>query len=191
MDFGGEYSHAVSEIGLTNALNRHLPRLESRSVPQQRVQLHHGTSGRLDLLLSCVSGAGRTKQHLVVELKRPRTVLTEAEVAQINSYAYAVTTDERYRHDEQTRWEFWLVGNSIDDVVQWQHSDGYVRNDGRVTIRIITWGAIIDACEERLRKQRERLNYASDQTRSIEYAQRVHADADVVPLLTPRADDRA
>ncbi|AEY94146.1 hypothetical protein SHJG_p1015 (plasmid) [Streptomyces hygroscopicus subsp. jinggangensis 5008] len=189
--FGDEYSHAVSEIGLTNALNRHLPRLESRTVPQQRVQLHHGTSGRLDLLLSCVSGAGRTKQHLVVELKRPRTVLSEAEVAQINSYAYAVTTDERYRHDDQTRWEFWLVGNSIDDVVKWQHPDGYVRKDGRVIIRIITWGAIIDACEERLRKQRERLDYASDQTRSIEYAQRVHADADVVPLLTPRADDSA
>ncbi|MEW1725188.1 ATP-binding protein [Streptomyces sp. NPDC093109] len=189
--FGDEYTHAVSEIGLTKALNRHLPRLESRTVPQQRVQLHHGTSGRLDLLLSAVSGAAKTKQHLIVELKRPRTVLSEAEVAQINSYAYAVTTDERYRHDDQTRWEFWLVGNSISNEVQWQHPDGYIRSDGKVTIRIITWGAIIDACEERLRKQRERLDYASDQTRSIEYAQRVHADADVVSLLTPRADDSA
>ncbi|QEV37349.1 hypothetical protein CP978_01045 [Streptomyces nodosus] len=116
--FGDEYSHAVSEIGLAKALNRHLPRLEGRTVPQQRDQLHNGTSGRLDLLLSSVSGSGRTKQQLVVELKRPRTVLSEAEVAQINSYAYAVTTDERYRHDEETCWEFWLVGNSIDDVVQ-------------------------------------------------------------------------
>ncbi|MCX5561081.1 ATP-binding protein [Streptomyces sp. NBC_00038] len=189
--FGDEYGHAVSEIGLTKALNRHLPRLDGRTVPQQRVQLHNGTSGRLDLLLSCVSGAGRTKQHLVVELKRPRTVLSETEVAQINSYAYAVTTDERYRHDDQTHWEFWLVGNSIDGVVQWQHPDGYVKNDDRVTIRIITWGAIIDACEERLRKQRERLDYASDQTHTIEYAQRVHSDADVVPLLAPREDDSA
>ncbi|GAA2230014.1 hypothetical protein GCM10010104_23920 [Streptomyces indiaensis] len=109
-------------------------------------------------------------------------MLSEAEVAQINSYAYAVTTDERYHRDDQTRWEFWLVGNSIDDVVPWQHPGGYVRDDGRVTIRIITWGAIIDACEERLRKQRERLNCASDQTRSIEHAQGVHAYTDVVPL---------
>ncbi|MEV8597626.1 ATP-binding protein [Streptomyces sp. NPDC052012] len=189
--FGDEYSHAVSEIGLTKALNRHLPRLEGRTVPQQRVQLHNGTGGRLDLLLSCVSGAGRTKQHLVVELKRPSTVLSETEVAQINSYAYAVTQDERYNHDEETRWEFWLVGNSIDDVVQWQYPDGYVKKDDRVTIRIITWGAIIDACEERLRTQRERLDYASDQTHSVEYAQRVHADADVVSLLTVREDDSA
>ncbi|EKX65366.1 hypothetical protein PV416_16670 [Streptomyces ipomoeae] len=60
-----------------------------------------------------------------------------------------------------------------------------------MTIRIITWGAIIDSCEERLRKQRERLDYASDQTHSIEYAQRVHADADVVPLLAAREDDSA
>jgi hypothetical protein len=138
-----------------------------------------------------VSGAGRTKQHLVVELKRPSTELSEAEVAQINSYAYAVTTDERYRHDEETRWEFWLVDNSISDVVQWQYPRGYVKDDGRVTIRIITWGAIIDSCEERLRKQRERLDYASDQTHSIEYAQRVHADADVVPLLAAREDESA
>lgn len=189
--FGDEYTRSVSEIGLTNALNRHVPRLEGRTVPQQRVQLHHGTSGRLDLLLSAVSGAGKTRQHLVVELKRPRTVLSEAEVAQINSYAFAVLTDERYRHDEQTRWEFWLVGNSISEEVQWKYPDGYVKKDERVTIRIVTWGAVIDACEERLRKQQERLNYASDQTRSIDYAQRVHADADVVTLLTPRADDSA
>ncbi|MDW8805904.1 ATP-binding protein [Streptomyces scabiei] len=189
--FGDEYNHAVSEIGLTKALNRHIPRLEGKTVPQQRVQLHSGTSGRLDLLLSCVSGAGRTKQHLVVELKRPRTVLSETEVAQINSYAYAVTQDERYRHDKETRWEFWLVGNAIDDVVQWQHPDGYLKNDGQVTIRIITWGEIIDACEERLRTQRERLDYASDHTHSIEYAQRVHADADVVPILASREDDSA
>lgn len=189
--FGDEYNRAVSEIGLTKALNRHIPRLEGRSVPQQRVELHSGTSGRLDLLLSGVSGAGQAKQHLVVELKRPRTVLSDEEVAQINSYAYAVTTDERYRHDETTRWEFWLVGNSIADEVQWQYPRGYVKNDDRVTIRIITWGEIIDACEERLRKQRERLAYASDQTRSIEYAQRVHADADVVPLLASREDDSA
>nr|BAK19909.1 putative DNA mismatch repair protein [Streptomyces rochei] len=189
--FGDEYNHAVSEIGLTKALNRHLPRLEGKTVPQQRVQLHDGTSGRLDLLLSCVSGAGRTKQHLVVELKRPRTVLSETEVAQINGYAFAVTQDERYCHDEDTRWEFWLVGNSIEPVVQWQYPDGYVKKDGRVTIRIITWGAIIDACEERLRIQQQRLNYASDQAHSIDYTQRVHADADVVSLLATREDDSA
>ncbi|MCX4564689.1 ATP-binding protein [Streptomyces phaeochromogenes] len=189
--FGDEYNRAVSEIGLTKALNRHIPRLEGRTVPQQRVQVHTGTSGRLDLLLSAVSGASRSKQHLVVELKRPRTVLSETEVAQINSYAYAVTQDERYRHDEETRWEFWLVGNSIHEVVQWQYPDGYIKNDSRVSIRIITWGEIIDACEERMRTQRERLDYASDPAHIIEYAQRVHADADVVSLLTPREDDSA
>jgi hypothetical protein len=76
-------------------------------------------------------------------------------------------------------------------VVQWRHPDGYVKNDSRVIIRIMTWGAIIDACEERLRGQQERLDYASDQTRSIEYAGRVHADADVLPLLATREDDSA
>ncbi|MGE9282275.1 hypothetical protein ACP4B2_27515 [Streptomyces rochei] len=75
--FEDEYTHGVSEIGLTTALNRHLPRLDGRTVPQQRVQVHNGRSGRLDLLLSCVSGAGRMKQHLVVELKRPRTVCAD------------------------------------------------------------------------------------------------------------------
>ncbi|MEU9647293.1 hypothetical protein AB0D72_35780, partial [Streptomyces sp. NPDC048188] len=145
----------------------------------------------LDLLLSGVLGAGPTKQHLVVELKRPSTVLSEAEVAQINSYAYAVTHDERYRADQDTRWEFWLVGNSIADIVRWQNPDGYLRKDDRVTIRIVEWGEVIDACEERLRAQRDRLAYASDQAHSIDYAQRVHADADVVQLLTAREDDSA
>ncbi|MFJ1588398.1 ATP-binding protein [Streptomyces sp. NPDC088197] len=190
--FGDEYARGVSEIGLTEALQRHLPLLEGRPpMPRRAVRRSDGTTGRLDLLLSCVAGADRTKQHLIVELKRPSQRLSEAEVSQISSYAYALTQDERYRHDEQTHWDFWLVGNSIQDVVRWQHPDGYVKKDDRITIRIITWGEIIDACEERLRKQRERLNYASDQTHSVDYAQRVHSDADVVHLLAPRADDTA
>ncbi|MFD3329590.1 ATP-binding protein [Streptomyces sp. NPDC058701] len=192
--FGDAYASAVSEVGLTEALERALGRVDG--VPRQQVRRADGRSGRLDLMLSAVSGAGQTKRHLVVELKRPSVTLAEKEVAQVRSYAFTVSRDQRYSHDDQTKWDFWLVGNAIDDVVRWMiesHGEGggLIQNDGRISIRVVTWGEILDTCEEQLKKQQERLNYASSHARSAAYAERAHADADVVQLLAVRGNDSA
>ncbi|MCX5174009.1 ATP-binding protein [Streptomyces virginiae] len=189
--FGDEYASAVSEVGLTEALERALGR--RAGVPRQQVRRADGRGGRLDLMLSAVSGAGQTKRHLVVELKRPSVTLGEKELAQVRSYAFTVSKDERYGHDNETRWDFWLIGNAIDDVVRWMiesHGEGggLIQNDGRIRIRVVTWGELLDSCEEQLTKQQERLNYASSQARSTQYAERAHADADVVRLLTAHDD---
>ncbi|MFF3343135.1 ATP-binding protein [Streptomyces flavidovirens] len=189
--FGDEYASAVSEVGLTEALERALGR--SPGVPRQQVRRADGRGGRLDLMLSAVAGAGQNKRHLVVELKRPSVTLAEKEVAQVRSYAFTVSKDERYSHDDQTKWDFWLIGNTIDEVVRWMiesHGEGggLIQNDGRISIRVVTWGEILDTCESQLKKQQERLNYASSQARSAEYAERAHADANVLHLLTSRND---
>ncbi|WP_331721224.1 ATP-binding protein [Streptomyces sp. NBC_00212] len=189
--FGDEYASAVSEVGLTEALERALGR--SPGVPRQQVRRADGRGGRLDLMFSAVAGAGQNKRHLVVELKRPSVTLAEKEVAQVRSYAFTVSKDERYSHDDRTKWDFWLIGNTIDDVVRWMiesygEGSGLIQNDGRISIRVVTWGEILDACESQLKKQQERLNYASSQARSAEYAKRAHADANVLHLLTSHND---
>ncbi|MEV6942995.1 ATP-binding protein [Streptomyces sp. NPDC051172] len=190
--FGDEYAEAVSETGLTDALNRHLAFLDGPTVPRSRrpVRRTDGRNGRLDLMLSGTIGAGSTKRHLVVELKRPSVRLGETEAGQVRSYARAVIKDDRFRHDEGTRWDFWLVGNEIDEDFAWtMDSNGLppncIHDDGRIRIWVYEWGQIIDACEQRLQRQRERLDYASSQRHLANYAERVHADADVVALLPP------
>ncbi|MFB7126423.1 ATP-binding protein [Kitasatospora sp. NPDC056273] len=195
--FGDQYASAVSEIGLTEALERHLSMLDEASGtptrrPPQQVRRADGSSGRLDLMLSAVVGAGDDKRHLVVELKRPNLTLTDKEITQVRSYAYTVTNDQRFRHDQDVKWDFWLVGNEIAPAAQWQInasnlSDGRLQDDGRVSIRVVRWGEILDNCEERLRKQQERLNYASTQARAAEYAGRVHSDANILTLVNPRS----
>lgn len=43
--------------------------------------------------------------------------LGSADVIQIEKYAQAVASDERFAQLKGVRWYFWLVGNSIDDYV--------------------------------------------------------------------------
>ncbi|MEV4526332.1 ATP-binding protein [Streptosporangium sp. NPDC049304] len=189
--FGDEFSSAVSETGLTEALERHLAILEGaapRRNSRRPVRRADGRSGRLDLMLSGVTGADKNKRHLVVELKRPSLTLTEKELAQLRSYAFAVVSDDRHKHDEKTRWDFWLIGNTIDPALEWQIKGlnlppNCAQDDGQVGLWVFRWGQILDMCEERLRKTQERLNYASSRALAAEYAERVHPDADVVSLL--------
>ncbi|MGJ5804928.1 ATP-binding protein [Streptomyces europaeiscabiei] len=191
--FGDEYTSAVSEVGLTEALERHRHLLDGSRVPRSRrtpAVRSNGQSGRLDLMLSCVGGDGSSNRHLVVELKRPNVVLGPTEVQQVTSYARAVIMDERYKHDKSTRWDFWLVGNDIHPDVEWQVAgnslpEDCLVDDGRVGIWVIRWGKVIDQCEARLRAQQSRLDYASSNADVIDYAERMHADADIVPLLPP------
>ncbi|WP_446041876.1 hypothetical protein [Streptomyces sp. SID1121] len=53
---------------------------------------------------------------------------------------------------------------------------------------MVIWGKFLDTCGSQLKKQQERLNYASNQARSAEYAARAHADASVLHLLTSHND---
>ncbi|GGK23535.1 hypothetical protein GCM10011583_64360 [Streptomyces camponoticapitis] len=189
--FGDEYTGAASEIGLTEACDRHLALLQPK-VPRARkpIRRANGLAGRLDLMLSCAAGADSTKRHLVVELKRPTVRLGETEAQQIRSYARAVTQDERFRHDKTTRWVFWLVGNSIDTDLAWAMSsnrlpENCLQDDGQTSIWVYDWGQMIDLCEQRLAKHKERLDYASGQRHMTNYAERVHSDADVISLLPP------
>ena len=191
--FGDGFSSAVSETGLTEALEQHLAILEGtapRRGSRRPVRRADGRSGRLDLMLSGVTGADQNKRHLIVELKRPSLTLTEKELAQLRSYAFAVVSDDRYKHDEKTRWDFWLIGNAIDPALEWQIKGlglppNCVQDDGRVGLWVFRWGQILDMCEKRVRKTQERLNYASSRALAAECAERANADADVVSLLPP------
>ncbi|WP_435611573.1 ATP-binding protein [Streptomyces sp. bgisy159] len=181
--FGEEYGLHVSDRSLDEVLRQHC-RLLGREdlVPTESVLMDDGRRGRVDLMLSQAARRGKgERHHLVVELKRPSTVLTMTDFGQLNSYAQAVVTADRFR-DAPVTWDFWLVGNSMDGGLrqlahQHDRMPGCALLQPRFRIWVRTWGEIIEDCQERLRFYGEQLEYQSSTEHAMDYLVREHADA--------------
>ncbi|MEV6736126.1 ATP-binding protein [Streptomyces sp. NPDC051104] len=181
--FGEEYGLHASDRSLNEVLRQHC-RLLGREdlVPAETVVMEDGRRGRVDLMLSQAARRGKgERHHLVVELKRPTTVLTMTEFGQINSYAQAVVNADRYR-DAAVTWDFWLVGNNMDEGLrqlahQHDRMPGCALSQPRFRIWVRTWGEIIEDCQERLRFYGEQLEYQSSTEHAMDYLVREHADA--------------
>jgi len=113
------------------------------------------------------------REHLIVELKRPDVKIDSEVASQIESYAFAVAEDERFR-DIKTKWVFWAVSTDMDAVVrrkisQRDRARGILFQDDeqRITIWVKTWSQIINECRARLRFFAEKLNYAPDRDSSL------------------------
>jgi len=180
--FGEEYGLHASDRSLDEVLRRHC-RLLGREdlVPAEAVLMEDGRRGRVDLMLSQAARHGKTERHhLVVELKRPSTVLTMTEFGQINSYAQAVVKADRFR-DTAVTWDFWLVANSMDEGLRQlahQHDrvPGCALSQPRFRIWVKTWGEIIEDCQARLRFYGEQLEYQSSTEHAMDYLVRNHGD---------------
>jgi hypothetical protein len=103
--FGEEYALAVDDQSLTEVLRAHVGGLGIELLDETPVVRDDGSSGIIDLMLSRAIPQPRpdSREHLIVELKRPSVVIGRAEVDQVESYAYAVKNDPRFKH-MNTRW---------------------------------------------------------------------------------------
>jgi hypothetical protein len=104
--------------------------------------------------------------HLVVELKRPHHKLNDDDVAQLRSYASAITKDERFDQPNSS-WEFWLVGNETTDTVDDLRNQenlpfGVAQNSKKYRIIVRTWAEIIGDAQHRLKFVQRSLQYESD-----------------------------
>ncbi len=180
--FGEEYALHVSDRSLHEVLVQHC-RLLGRDAPAPGPVLRtDGRPGRVDLMLSRAARHRKgERHHLVVELKRPGVVLGMAEFSQISSYAEAVMSDDRFR-DPAVTWDFWLVGNSMDNALrqlahQTDRVPGCAVSAPTFRILVKTWGEIIEDCQERLRFHSAQLEYQSSTEHAIDYLVRNHGDA--------------
>jgi hypothetical protein len=173
--FGEQYHLSVDDQSLTEVLKKHVA-LQGREVEiDEPVKRPDGTRGIVDLMFSRniqVAGS-EDREHLIVELKRPDVKIDSRVAGQIESYAFAVAEDERFR-DVRTRWIFWAVSTDMDDVVrrkisQRDRARGILFQDEeqRITIWVKTWSQIINECRARLRFFAEKLNYAPDRDSSL------------------------
>ncbi|MCY4059223.1 MAG: DNA mismatch repair protein, partial [Gammaproteobacteria bacterium] len=175
--FGEQYHLSVDDQSLTEVLRKHIVARGREVEMDAPVTRADGSRGIVDLMFSRnIQLAGtEDREHLIVELKRP-TVKIDAEVAaQIESYAFGVADDERFRSVPAT-WTFWAVSNDMDQVVarkvsQKDRANGILFQDEeqRITIWVQTWSQIINDCKARLRFFEEKLSYTPDRDSSLEH----------------------
>jgi len=189
--FGDEYTLLTSDRGLDEVLARHLAVL--RPEPRGRGRLGgtgaglrraDGSRGIVDLMLSQQRRGVDRREHLVVELKRPSVTVTQAEVAQVKSYADVVARDPQF-HGINVHWDFWVISSELDSTVtrdanQPNSPPGQIAAWNNMRIWAKTWSQIVDDCETRLRLFKDALEYDASKEHAADYINRAH-DAQTIP----------
>ena len=194
--FGEQYHLSVDDQSLTEILKTHLAGRGREVEIDTPVYRADGSRGIVDLMFSRniqLTGT-EDREHLVVELKRPGFTINADVVAQIQSYAFAVADDERFR-SVPAKWIFWAVSNDMDQVVVRQVSQRdrargiLFQDDGqRITIWIKTWSEVISDCKARLQFFAEKLNYTPDRDSSLAHLSNTYRKY-LADLFTNGSDD--
>lgn len=182
--FGEEYHLGVSDQGLEAVLKKHQRLLGRKPEKKTKPVLRQdGSQGIVDLMMSrqVPLPRGDEFEHLVVELKRPKKRIDSEVLQQIESYAFAVSSDERFR-SSKVRWVFWVLSNEMDafaekKVHQAERPPGLLHRSENpsITIWAKTWNQVLDGARGRMRFYREALDLKVGQEDGIRHLQRVHS----------------
>ncbi len=183
--FGDEFALSVDDKGLTELLRRHLDLCGVDCPVNAPVTREDGSTGIIDLMLSrrVPKNHSNEREHLVVELKAPKVKIGKNEIDQIESYAFPVIEDERFRN-LKTRWEFIVISNDFDKysqrkMDQFPNGDGIIfkqQNNGiDATIKVKTWSQVIEGCKHRYEFLRQQLNHNIDSTEGLEYLRKTYS----------------
>jgi len=181
--FGEEFNLTVNDQSLTEVLNKHLHELGREPEEDgEPVLREDGSVGIVDLMLSRSIPQPRAeeREHLIVELKRPKVSIDPKAASQIESYAFAVADDERFK-DTKTKWIFWAVSNELEESVRKKANQRnrprdllYEDEEERITIWVKTWGQLIQSCKARLEFFQKELKYSAERDSGLAYLRRVH-----------------
>jgi hypothetical protein len=180
--FGEEFHLSVDDESLTSVLQKHLKLLGKERSELAPVLRQDDSKGIVDMMLSRTIPQPKANQyeHLVVELKRPLTKIGFEETNQIQSYAFAVSNDERFR-DTNTTWQFIIISNEIKEETVKQVNQGHRPNgllfegsNQKLYIWVKTWGQMINECMAKLRFYKEKLNYNVDKSTALEHLRKFH-----------------
>ncbi len=181
--FREEYALTADDHTLATALKAHIGLLGREGLAPADLDAEvldgHGRRVVVDLMLSRVIMQERNhREHLVIEIKRPSVHIGLEQFAQIQNYATTVAEDARFAQTD-VRWEFWIVGDTIDKAVrrlaeQNNREPGVVVDSGNFVVRAVTWATIIQDARHKLKFVRDSLDYASTQGHGMDYLRRTH-----------------
>lgn len=163
--FGEEFQLTSSDENLTTVLHKHIGKLDGGHASLRSAVLRdNGREGVVDLVLGreLPAYANLRREFLVVELKRPSRKIDLAAKAQLESYAMAVASDERF-DTASTHWTFLAVSNDITPEASRMlgYSNGTfgcTHQDRTLRIGLSTWGGILNAARVRMEAFRSKLN---------------------------------
>ncbi|MCP1430430.1 hypothetical protein J3D45_002928 [Microbacterium foliorum] len=166
--FGEEWSLTGDDERLSEVLKKFLQHLGENVelATEKPIVREDGSVAIPDLVLGRqLETRANEFSHLVIELKRPNHKLTDEDVAQLRSYASAITNDERF-DQPNTSWEFWLIGNDTTNTVkemreQPGQAHGVVQVSKKYKIIVRTWAEVIGDAEHRLKFVQRSLQYES------------------------------
>ena len=172
--FGEEYNLSVSDRSLTEVLRKHRELLGEEIVIDKPVKHITQKRGIVDLMLSRVLRRHRADEleHLVIELKRPRVKIGEAEVTQIEKYALSVANDERFRTANGITWAFWVTSDEVDQYATYRMNEsGIVSSKNNITVGVKTWAQILEENKTRLQFFQEKLEHQVDDEVALRHLQ--------------------
>lgn len=145
-------------------------------------------------------GKDEELDHLIVELKRPMTVGSK-ELTQIEEYAVAVASDERFRAVKAT-WDFWLLTNDFDAFIrtktmQPDRPPGLVMEseESRIRVWVKTWAQVLGENRSRLRFVEKHLGCVPDYEQALQRMKEQHTElfrklvSDSPELSEPEEED--
>ncbi len=176
--FDEEFALSGSEKRLDEVLNIHLKKLGERADPVLR---EGEKEGRVDLMLSrVIQPRHDERDHLVIELKRPKQKINSEILNQIESYALAVAGDKRFQ-TAKTRWRFIAISNEMDEHArrktrQRQRPKGLTFDDAEMNIEVwaFEWNEIIANARARLQFINQTLNFEANRETSKAYLKKAH-----------------
>ena len=160
--FGEAYNLTVNEGSLTEVVRKHVIAAGLPVVVDEPILQTDGRSGRVDLMLTRAMGAhAHSREHVVVELKRPSVAGGEEVIRQTIRYARAIAADPRWA-DTNTTWTFWAVTYDLDEYGQGQmklrdRPRGQLEKGDNYTVWLRTWGQLFEDCRARMQFLRDAL----------------------------------
>jgi hypothetical protein len=169
--FGEEYLLTSSDQNLNTVLQKHLAKLRPTKPGKRRkeapVLRDDGTQAVIDLMLAreVPAYAQTRREFLVVELKRPSQKIDLEVHGQIQSYAMAVASDERF-DVKNTYWTFIAISNEMTPeaartVRQQGKPYGFFHQEDNLRIGLATWAEVLAASRARLEAFRSKLDYTA------------------------------
>ncbi|MCY1266704.1 Histidine kinase-, DNA gyrase B-, and HSP90-like ATPase [compost metagenome] len=176
--FGEEFNLSVDDQSLTQVLIAHKKMLDPHVVIDAPVKHISQTRGIVDLMLSKATKQHRANQltHLIVELKAPKVPVAAAEVTQIESYAFSVMNDPRFKQ-VGTTWVFWIISDELAPYTEHRVLDaaGLIHAKDNVSIYAKTWAQVLDENRARLKFFQDKLEVQVDKASSLKYLQERYA----------------
>lgn len=190
--FGEGYSTMTSEKSLNSLLAKNLELSDLKMGAMPPVKTMDGKEGRTDLHFAVKCQEHDRTRHLIVELKRPSTVASDAELAQVRKYGRVIASNPAFR-TVQSEWDIVLVVSKISPQVA---RDILNKNTGLfqeynepgeplVRMFVRTWASVIEENRRRIDFMNRSLMFNPDLDDGIGYLREKYPD--YVPAEIPDA----